>query len=344
MNNAIKISEASHLITLAIQAKLVPMIHGSPAVGKSSIVKAIAEKFKLKLIDLRLAQCDPVDAGSGLPSVYELNGMRRAGYLPFDTFPIEGDPIPDGYNGWLLFLDEFNSAPLAVQAAAYKLTLDRMVGIHHMHKNVAIVCAGNLETDGAIVQPMSTAMQSRLVHLEVRVDPLDWIDWANSEHFDDRITSYARWRIDNVYRFDPDHSDKTYASPRTWEFVNRILKVVPKVDRTILPLLHGTVGKGVGTEFFAYCQIKDRLPKIEVILRNPLSAPLPDQEDAQYAVAGAVAVHADMNNCEPIMNYVKRLNREFQVAAARSMVKRTPVLQTHRSFAEWVSDLAIDYV
>lgn len=57
----IKINQAADLITVALKAKLVPMIHGSPAIGKSSIVKQIAQQFGLKLIDLRLSQCDPTD-------------------------------------------------------------------------------------------------------------------------------------------------------------------------------------------------------------------------------------------------------------------------------------------
>lgn len=107
----IDISDAGHLISIALQARLAPMIHGSPAVGKSSVVRQVANKFGLKLIDLRLSQCDPTDL-MGFPSIIG----ERAGYKPMDTFPIEGDPLPKGYNGWLLFLDECNSAPKAVQA------------------------------------------------------------------------------------------------------------------------------------------------------------------------------------------------------------------------------------
>ena len=109
----IDIFQAEHLISIALQAQLVPMVHGSPAVGKSAVVKQVAKKFGLKVIDLRLSQCDPTDL-MGFPSIKN----DRAGYKPMDTFPIEGDPLPEGYQGWLLFLDECNSATRAVQAAA----------------------------------------------------------------------------------------------------------------------------------------------------------------------------------------------------------------------------------
>lgn len=109
----VKPSQAALMITQFIKARLVPMVEGSPGTGKSQIVHQIAQEYGLKVIDLRLSQCDPTDL-MGFPTITG----NKAGYRPMETFPIEGDPIPEGYSGWLLFLDEFNSAPPATQAAA----------------------------------------------------------------------------------------------------------------------------------------------------------------------------------------------------------------------------------
>ena len=205
----VKINAAASMIAKFIRAKIVVMLSGSPGIGKSHIVHQIAAEYGLKVIDLRLAQCDPTDL-AGFPTITG----EKASYKPMDTFPIEGDDIPKGYNGWLLFLDELNSAAPSVQASSYKIILDRMVGNHNLHKNVAIVAAGNLETDNAIVQPMSTALQSRMAHLELVVDAKEWVEWASSHGIDYRITSYINFKPDALYTFSPDHTDKTYASPR----------------------------------------------------------------------------------------------------------------------------------
>lgn len=109
----VRISEAKDMLADIIKARLVPMMIGSPAVGKSSIVHEIAKDYNLKVMDLRLSQCDPTDL-LGMPQVSD----GRASYAPMNTFLLENDPLPEGYNGVLLFLDEFNSAPRSVQAAA----------------------------------------------------------------------------------------------------------------------------------------------------------------------------------------------------------------------------------
>ena len=156
MSVEISASEMTNALDSVLLSKLTPMLVGSPGIGKSDIVKLTAKKHNLKLIDLRLAQSDPTDL-NGFPTLQ--NDGTRMDYAPPTTFPLENlDQIPNGYEGWLLFLDEINAAPPAIQAAAYKLVLDRQIGSHNLHKRVAIVCAGNKATDKAIVNRLSLSL------------------------------------------------------------------------------------------------------------------------------------------------------------------------------------------
>lgn len=108
-----------------LYAGLVPFIQSSPGMGKSSIIRSIAVELNLKLIDHRLSTSAPEDL-SGLP---RFNEKGEAIFAPFaELFPLEGQELPKKYNdkgevvgtydGWLVFLDEFNSAVKTVQAAA----------------------------------------------------------------------------------------------------------------------------------------------------------------------------------------------------------------------------------
>lgn len=327
----IKPSQAIQMLPVIIKNRLVPMLSGSPGIGKSQIVQSVANEYGLKVIDLRLAQCDPTDL-MGFPKVTG----NRSGYLPMETFPIEEDPLPDGYSGWLLFLDEFSSAPVAVQAAAYKLVLDRMVGKYKLHPHVAIVCAGNLETDNAIVMPMSTALQSRLIHLELQVESGEWVDWAIQANIDHRITDYIKFKPHNIYTFNPDHSDKTYACPRTWEFANRLLTGISPLDPIAIPILSGTLSEGVAREFISFCRIYEGLPKISDLIKNPANTPVPDEPSVLYAITGSLAQNIKESNLESIMEYVNRLPKEFQVICLRETLKRNSELLKHKSIQQWV--------
>jgi len=345
------------MVAIAFAAGLVPMIHGSPAIGKSSIINQIADKYHLKVIDLRLAQCDPTDL-NGFPSVMG----ERARYLPMDTFPLEGDELPaytnkDGstvyedvngekkvkrYDGWLLFLDEMTSAPKAVQAAGYKIVLDRMVGQKKLHERVMIACAGNMESDNAIVEEMSTAMQSRLVHLELVVDAKEWIEWATSNGVDYRITSFINFKPGMIYTFKPDHTDFTYSSPRTLAFANQILKHVDIKDPDALPLLAGTLSEGVAYEFKVFCAIFDKLPTIAAITDQPNAILVPDEPSVLFALCGSIAHHATKDNVTPLLTFASRMPVEFQVVMLREMIRRDKTLMGHPAVQAWIAKSAMN--
>lgn len=336
--NALELKET---IIDVITAKLTPFITGSPGIGKSEIIQQIARQFNLYVIDMRLSQCDPTDL-LGFPTH---NGIRM-GYAPPEHFPLEGDLLPtyiDGagvkrqYAGWLLFLDEANSASIAVQAASYKLVLDRMVGVHHLHKNVAIVMAGNKITDGAITNRMGTAMQSRLIHLELNVDVKLWIAHATSSNFDHRVVSYIEGRPQHLHLFDPNHNDVTFACPRTWEFTSKLIKD-REVSPRMLDILIGTLSAGVAHEFMAYLNYCSDLPKIADIKANPTGIPINDDPALLYAVSHMVAAYMDEPGAPALMQYIRRLPLEFATTSIRSALKRNPAFLKIPCIRDW-SDL-----
>ena len=329
----IKSSVAKELITDCLRAKLVPMLAGSPGIGKSDIFRSIAEEFGLKLIDHRLSTSDPTDL-SGFPAIVE----GRATYTPFDLFPVDGTEVPKGFNGWLLFLDEFNSAPMSVQAAAYKLALDRMVGQHHLHENCFVVCAGNLESDGAIVNRLSTAMQSRLIHLELAVDYKEWLSWAYSNDIDHRVTSFINSAPDKLHRFNPDHNDKTFPCPRTWEFMSRIIKPMQGLPFTKMPVMAGTVGQGMAREFLQFCELEKDIPTFAQISENPENTPIPNEPSTTYFLCGTIANKTDDKNISKVIKYVERMPIEFQIVCFRDLLKRKNTLKKNPAIRKWISE------
>lgn len=333
----VKVSQAVRMITAAIKAKVVPFLKGSPGSGKSQIVHKIAEEYNLQLIDIRLSQCDPTDL-AGFPTI----DGKKADYLPMKHFPIEGDPLPEGKAGWLIFLDEASSAPPAIQAAAYKLVLDRMVGSHALHKKVAMVLAGNLESDGAIVHPMSTALQSRLIHLELEVDPKEWDEWAvetGNIHF--HITSFIKFKPNLLYTFSPDHTDCTYACPRTWEFASRLIDVMGDEETNdMLPLLAGTLSEGVAREFLLFRKIYQKLPTIPQILAQPTKIAVPQEPSILFALTGSLANNMEDGNVDKLISFIERMPVEFQVVCLREAVRRNKKLMANAAMQKWMQEKA----
>lgn len=320
-----------------IEAGLVPYIQSSPGMGKSAIVKSIAEDFKLKLIDHRLSTSAPEDM-TGLPR-FSKEGFAH--FSPFaDLFPVEGTPIPDGCEGWLLFLDEFPSAPRSVQAAAYKLILDKMVGQHKLHPNVVIVCAGNLMTDKAIVNNIGTAMQSRLVHLEMEINVDVWMqDVALVQNYDKRIIAFIAQNGSKLMDFNPDHHDKTFCCPRTWEFINKLLKKNPTIDESRAALFAGTITSGTAAEFIQFTKVFDDLIKIKDILDDPANCKLPRDNSISWATITTMMEAVNEKNFDKLAEYANRFSITFKILFYRSILARNKDLRKHSAFTNAAVEL-----
>jgi hypothetical protein len=312
-------SRARQLIERCLLAGLVPDVRSSPGMGKSDIMRSIANEYGLELIDIRLGQCDVTDL-NGLPR-FTKDG--RAEYAPFTNFPLEGDELPEGKEGWLVFFDEMSSAPKQMQAAAYKVVLDRMVGQRKLHPKVLLACAGNLESDRAVVHGMSTALQSRLIHLQMRLDHKEWIQWALQNKVDSRILGFLEFKPDCLHSFQPDHQDATYACPRTWWFAHKLIDQRP-VTNDDIPLLAGTLSPGVAQEFVQFAQIYNDLPKMADILAAPDTAAVPAEPSTRFAMATVLADNFTAKTAAALATYVARYPVEIQVIMLRMVHHRDP--------------------
>ena len=328
--------QAKEYITDCMLAGLVPYLVSSPGMGKSSIAKAIAKEQNLKIIDHRLSTSAPEDL-SGLPR-FDEDGKAR--FSPFaDLFPLEDTPIPEGYSGWLLLLDEFPSASKAVQAAAYKLVLDRQVGQHNLHPNVAIMAAGNKATDRAIVNPISTALQSRMVHLELELDFDEWLmDVALKQNYDKRIIAFLSQYPSKLMDFKPDHHDKTFCCPRTWEFMNKLVSGKSMPDDKA-PLYAGTITSGVAVELIQFTKVFNSMVKVEDILRDPENTLLPGDNATRWAVISSMMEKISEKTFGNLAIYANRFPLDFRILFFRSTMVRNAELRKHPAFAKAMSEL-----
>ena len=317
--------KAAEMVKQILSVNLVPFLQGSPGIGKSAIIKEVAKNAKLKVIDLRLSQCEPTDL-LGLPVLSE----KKAKYKAFDTFPLEKDKVPAGYNGWLLFLDELNSAPRSVQVAAYKIVLDRMVGQEKLNDKVYIVAAGNLATDNAVVNSLSTALRSRLVNIECQVDLQEWIDWAVGQKFNPDILAYVAYKgIKGLYSFNPEQNDQTFACPRTWEMMNKIMSKFKPDEQMCEAILGAT-----GMEFSGIIAKLNKLPKFEDIFKGTATVPedLGTRYFAIYHICDAEKKEVTTKNqFNALISYVNKYDKEFQFIWFKKAVKDFPQFNSEPS-------------
>ena len=266
---------AKKAIRKSIQTRRPVFLWGPPGIGKSDIVKQIGEDAGRQVIDVRLALWEPTDI-KGIP--YFDSVATKMVWAPPAELPVDPESTA------IIFLDEMNSAPPAVQAAAYQLVLNRRVGTYELPKGVDIVAAGNREGDRGVTYRMPAPLANRFVHLEMKVDFDDFQDWATLNKVHPEVVGYVGFAKQDLYDFDPKSPSKAFATPRSWVFVSDLLKDDDTDTDTLTDLVAGAVGDGLAVKFMAHRKIAGRLPKAEDILKGKVKDLSIKEVSAMYSL------------------------------------------------------------
>ena len=269
---------AKSAIKVAFKKKRPIFLWGPPGVGKSDIVQQITDEAGGFMFDLRLGQMDPTDL-RGMPFFNkDLGVMDWAPPIDLPSAEFAKD-----YPMITVFLDEMNSAPASVQAAAYQLVLNRRLGKYVLPDNVVIIAAGNRESDKGVTFRMPTPLANRFVHVEIRADYEAWFDWAVENGIHPDVVGYLSFAKQDLYDFDAKSSSRAFATPRSWSFVSELIEE-DMPETTATDLIAGTVGEGLAVKFQAHRKIAGKLPNPTDVLAGKVSKLDVQEVSAMYSL------------------------------------------------------------
>lgn len=318
-------NDLSKTISKMSQEKIPTFIWGAPGVGKSSIVKQIAQDAGIGFIDLRLALMDPTDL-KGIPFYDEK--QHSALWAPPAFLPRDGEGI--------LFLDELNSAAPSVQASAYQLILDRQVGEYELPDGWSIIAAGNRDSDRGVTYKMPSPLANRFVHFELEVSVDDWKIWAYKNEICESIIGYISYKEEHLFTFDATSNEKSFATPRSWEYVDKILK--SNIDKELLlESISGAIGRDAAVGFLSFFKVMHKLPDLKQIV-NTGEGDYSDEVDVLFALSSALvsSVLKDDARLDNVLTYSLGLKSEFAVLVVKDLQKNGLTMEYSKVFKEWV--------
>lgn len=251
------------------KVKLSVMIWGPPGVGKSSIVQQVADAQSFQFVDLRLSQLAPTDL-RGLP----VAGENTSKWLPPEFLPTEGEGI--------LFLDEINMAPPAMQGVAQQLILDRRVGSYEVPEGWLIWAAGNRKEDKASVFDMPAPLANRFIHLAVEPDFDSFKQYAYDVDLHEQLLAFLSYRPKLLHSM--DSKSPAWPSPRSWMMADQLHKKKLSIA--------SSVGEGAASEFEAYVALYSEMPDLGGILSAKKKPAFPKEASKRYAVVVGLASRA----------------------------------------------------
>lgn len=292
------------------------MLWGPPGVGKSQMIKQLAKELeirtgkKVNLTDVRLILFNPIDL-RGIPT---FNAEKTlAVWLKPKIFDMDASNKVIN----ILFLDEISAAPQSVQAAAYQITLDRIIGEHKLPDNCIVIAAGNRVTDKSVAYKMPRALANRLMHLEIIPEVSSWLDWAVRSGINEKVLGFISFKSDYLYEREISQDDLAFTTPRTWEMVSDVLNGISDDVSFVYPMIAGLVGKGVASEFRAWAKVYQFLPSMKEVFGGARVA-VPKATDQMYALISSMICYArehtdNMREIENSLNFAMGFPPDFGV-------------------------------
>lgn len=350
------------LLAHAINSATIPQnmfIHGPPGCGKSAVVaqlpKALAKVLNrpesdFVVIDIRLSAMEAADV-LGIPYV-SMSGERVSSKVLGDLLEQEANgetvsfeemrfstpswfPKDDG-KIYIVFFDELSNCSVSVQQAAYRLILDRQAQNGTKFPDTTfIIAAGNRKEDKTGAKPILPALANRFaVHLYVtKFD--DTITHFIKSKFDEEIIAFLESDKSAIYNTgESDNRVRTedaYATPRTWEEVNK-LKNNPMIDDRLFNIaITGCIGAEMASRFLAFRQFRQFVPDYKRIRAgDPTYTFSVDslETSAQFAIGITIGlqlretlIEGLSEETDRLVEILKLLPPEILVVMFRSMVR-----------------------
>jgi hypothetical protein len=266
----IKPSKAKQIMKSVLDGNNVPFLLGGTGVGKSAVVKQLADdlasdrkvvideinpkKDEFGFIDFRLSLYESVDLG-GLPYIDESNAQKRA-FL---------GNLPTGGEG-VLFFDEYAQAHPSVQAVVGQLIYERRLGEYVLPTGWKLICAGNRASDRAGSNKLPSHVIGRCSIINFEHDFDDWSKWATENEVHPYVMGFLSFQPNSLNIFDAKISEPQ-ASPRSWTRLSDTLKTNPSKDlyQTIATC---DVGELQAIEFVNFISLMEDVPNLTDILKG----------------------------------------------------------------------------
>ena len=160
---------------------------------------------------------------------------------------------------------------------------------------------------------MPSPLANRFVHLELKVDVDEWIDWALAKGLHRDVVGYISHMKQDLFTFDPKSSCHAFATPRTWEFVSQFLQNEEDMgEETALDLISGTIGDGLALKHSAYRKSAAKLPRAMDVLEGKVKKVDTKEIGALYSLVISLAYELKEIHEKKDKNYWKYMDACFE--------------------------------
>ena len=321
------------------------MLRGEPGIGKSWMSEVIAQKLGYNYAYIDVPNLDLGDIA--MPVIN--HETKTTHYYPNARFGLhDGKPM-------VIMLDEFSKGPDPVKHMLHPMLekANPRLGDIAIPKETIVFMTGNLATDG-VGDTLKAHTRNRIVEIQVQKPNADqWIAWAIENDVEAEIIAWvSRYphvlcsytdpaQSENPYIFSPKRAQTAFVSPRSLVTASNIVRTrTQNHPDAIIAALTGAIGESAARDVQAYIEFSDQLPTWEQTIEHPLTTKVPTDPGACGIIAFGAIARITKENITPFMQYLGRMEAEWQAAfvinTAKSETKQQ-IAFTCKAFSDWVA-------
>lgn len=259
---------------------------GPPGIGKTAIMKQIAEELGVGLVSYSMTHHTRQSA-LGLPLIVSKNyGGKEVSVTEYTMSEIIASIYDmaeeSGADEGILFLDEINCVSETLTPTMLQFLQFKTFGKHKVPEGWIVVTAGNPPEYNRSAREFDVVTWDRLKRIDVEPDYAAWRTYASKRGVHAAILTYLDARKDNFYKVETTVDGKRFVTARGWVDLSDMITLSEREGIAVDELLIAQYlqDKDIAEDFAAYYELFNKYRsdyKIDAILSGESDAEIFDR-------------------------------------------------------------------
>jgi hypothetical protein len=325
---------------------------GPPGRGKTAVIKRFKKRMKQIYPDKKfgLAYISgpsfTLTTGSGyLVTSQDARGRMLSTFtLPPWYFDMEDRLTLDNYDGGVILVDDYDKMGGDEKKLISEACYEKRLANHYFSDGWVMWLTMNRLTDRSGSTRDFDHAINRRIEIPIRDDVDAWVSWARSEKILPEVITFAEENVQLLFEPKPE-DQRPWCTPRSLHQSNIHLCALMSafgtdqipVDPMVQEEVAGSIGVPASAALFKTIRLGQELATYDEVVANPDNAAMPTKPDGKRLMAYKLADKVGIKDAPQVLQYMTRMEQEFQVIFVRMASTRNFRLIMEPTFSDWCS-------
>lgn len=283
-----KIENMKDIMSIAHQSRNAVHMIGEAGIGKTEIVKQFAKDAGFHVEVLQLTVMDTGDL-IGMPLIDTDKSGAKVTTWAKPVWLQRVNQANEAGKNVVIFLDELGRASIDIRQASLQMVLEGKIQEHSLgflNDLPSLIVVADNPSDTYDTEEFDQALEDRFITLNVETSITGFLKYARTAGIMSVVTDYLAEHPEKLL-FKPEDTAEKGSTPRAWEALSRILKVLPETNTKgadlTYTLIASKIGKTVGASFHHYLNTYTNVVSIKDIKKLIGKSKMETEEEQRAA-------------------------------------------------------------